>query len=181
MKVPELIDSLTRSLGTLLAWSALLMVLATCAVVLLRYGMNVGSIALQESVMYLHGLLFMGALGYGLQSGAHVRVDLVHARLSLRWRTIIDLAGHCIFSVPLAIFIIWLSTDYVAASWRIMERSPEVGGIPAIWLLKTLIPVGAGLYGLQTIAEILRAIRRLRGLEPFPSEPDDSHETTHAG
>lgn len=175
------IDPVTRLLGHTLAWAALLMVLVTCAVVVLRYGMSVGSIALQESVMYLHGMLFMGALGFGLQSGSHVRVDLIHARLNARSRTRIDLAGHLLFSLPLAVFVIWISLDYIAASWRIMERSPEVGGIPAIWLLKTLIPVGAGLYALQTIAEISRAICRLLGHEPFADEPTDSHETTHAG
>ncbi len=50
------------------------------------------------------------------------------------------------------------SLDYVAASWRVLERSPEVGGIPAVYLLKSLIPVMAVALLLQGVAEILRCL-----------------------
>jgi TRAP-type mannitol/chloroaromatic compound transport system permease small subunit len=160
------IDTLTEALGRVVALAAPLMVLVTCTVVVLRYGVEVGSIALQESVMYLHGALFLLALGYGLKNGSHVRVDLLYARLTPRGRTIVDLVGHLVFSLPLAVFVVWITWAYVAQAWSIGERSAEVGGLDYVWLLKTLIPVGAGLYGLQTLAEIVRCVHRL--LQPPP-------------
>jgi TRAP-type mannitol/chloroaromatic compound transport system permease small subunit len=54
------------------------------------------------------------------------------------------------------------SSTYVANSWRILERSPEVGGLPGVFLLKTLIPVMAGLLLLQGLAEIARCVLELR-------------------
>ncbi len=139
------------------------MVATTLGVVVLRYVFNLGSIMLQESVLYMHGITFMLGIPYALKEDVHVRVDVVYARLGQRGRALVNLVGHLLFLVPVAVTIILYSDTYVARSWRILEGSSEVGGIPAIFLLKTLIPVMAGLLLLQGIAEIARCILVLSG------------------
>lgn len=139
------------------------MVLVTLVVVLMRYLLNQGAIVVQESVMYMHALAFMLGIPYALKEDAHVRVDLIYARLGRRGRAWVDLLGHLVFLLPVGVAIIVYSRTYVASAWRVMEGSPEVGGIPAVFLLKTLIPVMAALLLLQGIAEIARCVRVLRG------------------
>ena len=138
------------------------MVVITCAVVVLRYVFDTGAIALQESVTYMHSLVFMVGLSYALKHDGHVRVDLLFARLSKRARMKINLIGHLSFLLPVCLVIAVESFDYVTRSWVIFEVSPEVGGIPAVYLLKTLIPLSALLLLAQAIFEAIRTYRILR-------------------
>ncbi len=130
-------------------------------IVVLRYALGEGSIMLQEAVLYMHGVAFMLGIPYALKEDAHVRVDLIYSRLGHRGRTLVNLAGHLLFLVPVAVAVIVLSVDYAARSWRILEGSSEVGGIPGIFLLKTLIPVTAAVLLLQGLAEIARCLLML--------------------
>lgn len=154
-----------RQLGHLLErliaptrWLALVMVITTFAIVLLRYALETGSVAMQELVMYLHGLLFLLAIPSGVANNSHVRVDILYSRLSERVQQRLDLAGHMIFLLPVAGFMFFISLPYVASSWSILEGSSEVGGLPGIFLLKTLLPLCAlclFIQGLAAIAQIL--------------------------
>jgi TRAP-type mannitol/chloroaromatic compound transport system permease small subunit len=159
----RIVDAFTEALGRGVSWLVLVMTIVTCVVVVLRYGFSVGSIALQESVLYLHGLVFMLGIPYALKHDAHVRVDVLYGRMSDRTRDWVDLAGHLLFLLPLAGFVLYVSWDYTARSWRILEGSQEVGGLPAVFLLKTLIPLLAVTLALQGVAEILRIVLRRTG------------------
>jgi len=157
------IDRLNDLTGRLVSWITLLMVIVTCAVVLARYVFGVGSIALQESVMYMHGIVFMLGIAFTLKEQGHVRVDVLHEKFSRRTRTLIDIAGTVLFLLPVSIFILLTSLDYVSFSWSLRESSAQPGGLPGVFLVKTLIPVMAALLALQGIAEILRGIVSLAG------------------
>jgi len=155
-------DALTEGLGRAISWLTFAMVVATMIVVVLRYGFDVGAVQLQESVTYMHALVFMLGIAYALKHASHVRVDLVYSRLSSRARLLIDITGHVVALFPVGLYILIGSLDYVAASWHVKEASAEVGGIPGVYLLKTLIPVMAVLLMLQGAAEIVRALLQLR-------------------
>jgi len=159
------IDKFTDRCGRLLAWLVLGMALVTALVVVLRYGFDIGSIAAQESVTYMHGAVFLLGAAYALKAGAHVRVDIFYRDFSARTRAWINSVGGIVFLLPLCAFIIASSLDYVAESWSMRESSPEPGGIPAVYLLKTLIPLAAINLALQGIAEILRNALHLAGGE----------------
>ncbi len=158
-----MIHRVTEGVGRAVAWLTLLMGLITTLVVVLRYGYDTGAIALQESVIYLHATAFMLGIASTLQAGGHVRVDVLQSRLSPRGKAWVDLAGHCLFLVPTAAALLWYSLPYVADSWRVLEGSSEVGGIPGTFLLKTLIPVMALNLLLLGLAEIARTMGRIRG------------------
>lgn len=149
-----------------MAWLLPLMVLTTLGIVVARYAFSEGAIAVQESVMYMHAMVFMLGIPYALKEDAHVRVDLLYTRLGPRGRAWIDLLGHVFALAPVAAAMYLYSQDYVAAAWRIREGSPEVGGIPGIFLLKTLIPVTAVLLALQGLAEMTRCVQTLRAGAP---------------
>jgi TRAP-type mannitol/chloroaromatic compound transport system permease small subunit len=151
-----MIDALSTRITQVVRWLALVMVLVTVAVVVLRYAFAIGAIPLQESVIYMHGVLFMLGIPYGVLQNTHVRVDIIYSRLNPRQQDWVDLAGHLLFLLPLAAFIFVTSLPYVAASWRVLEGSAEVGGLPAIFILKTLIPTMAALLFLQGLSEIAK-------------------------
>ena len=151
------IDIFTDRCGRLLAWLVLAMALLTTVVVLLRYGFNTGSIMAQEAVTYMHGCLFMLGAAYALKSGAHVRVDIFYRSFSERGRAWVNSLGGIVFLMPLCAFIGVSSWSYVTESWAILETSPEPGGIPAVFLLKSLLPLMAVNLFLQGLAETLRS------------------------
>ncbi len=154
----RVIDALVTLLAGGVKWLALVMVLITLAIVVLRYIFNMGAIPLRESVMYMHGLLFLIGIPYGLRQNTHVRVDILYANRLRHLQKHINLFGHIVFLVPVSIFIIYTSWSYVIASWQVLEGSAEVGGLPAIFLLKSLIPLCGLLLLLQGLVEILRLL-----------------------
>ncbi len=145
-------NRLQQRLGHAVAWLTLLLALLTTLVVVLRYGFNTGSIALQESLIYIHATAFMLGAAYTWLRDAHVRVDIFYARASERTRAWINIAGIVLFVLPMMGFILYASWDYVAASWAIHERSTEDSGLPYVWLLKTLILIMPVLMLLQALS-----------------------------
>jgi TRAP-type mannitol/chloroaromatic compound transport system permease small subunit len=176
LRVADLVDAAIRRIGELVAWLSLAMVLMTFAVVVMRYAFDSGSIALQESVTYMHAALFMLGIAYTLGRNGHVRVDILYERLSRRGRAWVDLIGTLVLLIPVAIFILWLGWDYVAESWRVKESSREAGGLPYVYALKSLILLMPALLLLQGLVEVVRNAFVLAGVDATPdAPPEDPH------
>jgi TRAP-type mannitol/chloroaromatic compound transport system permease small subunit len=159
------LDAVNRTIGRALRWLALAMALVQFAVVLARYVFGLSSIAANESVLYLHATLFMLGAGYAFLVDGHVRVDIFYAERSARGRAAIDLFGHLVFLLPtLALLLVW-SWPSVRRSWAILEGPISVGGIPASFLLKSLIPAFCILLLIQGLARALRDVATLLGRE----------------
>jgi TRAP-type mannitol/chloroaromatic compound transport system permease small subunit len=164
LRIADRIDAVNRHIGEWVAWLSLVMVLVTFLVVLLRYAFDIGSIALQESVTYMHAVLFMIGIAYTLGRNGHVRVDIFYERLSRRGRARVDLVGTLLLLMPVCILVIWLGWDYVVESWRVKETSREAGGIPGVYLLKTLILLMPTLLLVQAVSNALRNWLFLTGM-----------------
>lgn len=150
------IDRVTEASGSWLAWLAIAMALLTAVIVVMRYGFNSNSIFTQELVTYMHASLFLLGAAYALRTGAHVRVDIFYRKFSERGRAWVNSLGGIVFLIPVCLFIFVSSWSFVTESWAIRETSSEPGGIPAVYLLKSLIPLMALNLLLQGIAETLR-------------------------
>lgn len=161
-RIADAIDSLTRAIGRTVAWLALAIVLLQFVLVLARYLFGVGSIWLNESVIYGHATLFLMAAAWTLQTGGHVRVDVFYAEASPRTRAVIDLFGSLLLLLPFALLLLYLSLPFAARSWAVLERSQETSGLPFVYLLKTLVPAFAVLMALQGIAQAIRSLAVLR-------------------
>ena len=157
----QTIDSVSRSVGNAVAYAAVAMALVTTTVVILRYGFGQGAIAAQESVLYLHGALFMLGAAPTLLTDKHVRVDVFYRNFTDRQKHWVNTIGHTVFTLPFCTLILLGSWGYVSESWSIMESSPEPGGIPAVFLLKTLIPAMALLLALQAVSLIIKGLIEL--------------------
>lgn len=163
IQLRDQLDRLALACGHAVAWLSLLLVLGTVAVVVLRYGFDYGNIALQEATLYLHAALFMLGMAYTLSLDEHVRVDIFYRQWPPKRRALVDLLGTLLLLTPLCIAILALSWDYVARSWATGEGSADAGGLPFLYVLKTLLLVMPVLLLLQATADALRALVRYRG------------------
>ncbi|MBP7065493.1 MAG: TRAP transporter small permease subunit [Ferrovibrio sp.] len=145
--------------------------------VLLRYGFHTGSVAMQELEWHLMAPVSLLCMAYAIKHEGHVRVDILYGRFSPHWQRIIEFIS-CLCAVALCAIIIKLSYGYVEQSYRIGEGSPDPGGLPYRFILKSMIPAGFTLLLLQSLAASLRALIVLLGGEPPAAKPE--HELEHA-
>lgn len=170
-----LIDSLNAWLGRICAWLPVFLVIGTALVVVLRYGFGIGATGLQELVMYGHALVFMGAAAWALQQGAHVRVDILYQRFSARTKEVVNMFGTLVLLLPTCGFLLWLSWGYVGAAWATLEGSPEAGGLPFVYLQKSIILVLVISLLLQAISILIKGVYRLAGRLPFEDQAEVQH------
>lgn len=175
-KTIDFIDNLNERIGRTIAWLTLFMVIITFVIVILRYIFNMGWIALQESVNFLHALVFMLGAAYALKQNAHIRVDIFLRIFSQKTQAWVDLLGTIFLLLPVCIFMFWVSWDYVLNSWQLSEGSREAGGLGGVYLLKSILLVMPLLMILQGIAEILRATMAIMNGQPFNYRKGESQE-----
>ena len=173
MRVSERIDKANKVLGEALSWLTSLMVLVTFVVVVLRYAFDTGWIWLQESVTWMHALVFMLAAAYTLGRDEHVRVDIFYRRMDERKRTLVNLLGALFLLAPTCLFLIIVSWNYVAASWAVQESSRQAGGLPGLFLLKSVIPLTALLLLLQGLSQALNGFLTARNQRQQEAPADD--------
>jgi TRAP-type mannitol/chloroaromatic compound transport system permease small subunit len=159
------LDGIAERVGNAAAWLALGLVMMTFAVVMLRYLFQLGWIAMQESILYLHAALFLLGAAYTLKRDGHVRVDIFYRGFTAKRKALIDLLGSLLLLLPVCSFLLWVSWDYVTTAWSIYEGSQEAGGLPYVYLLKTLIPVAVLLLILQGISQALSSLSILLSAE----------------
>lgn len=151
-----LIDGMNARIAQAVRWLALAMVLVQFAIVVGRYVFGVNSIAVQELVLYMHATLFMLGAAYTLQVDRHVRVDIFYARWSDAARRRVEIFGHLFLLLPSMAALAYWSWPSVRNSWAILEGPLSVGGLQAVFLLKTLIPIFALTLMLQSLALLAR-------------------------
>ena len=150
------IDKLNKGIGTSVSYLTVVMALVMFAIVLLRYGFNVGSIALQESITYLHAMVFLLGASFTFQHDRHVRVDIFYRDYSPRKKSILNLMGALLFMLPVSVYISVACWDYVMQSWSLLEGSREPGGLPLVYALKSFLLIFSLSLMLQAISEITK-------------------------
>lgn len=148
-------------LGQCLCWLAGLMAIVVVGVVILRTFFNTGSTAAQESVTYMHAAMFMLCLAYTSQSDGHVRVDIFYRNWSMLGKYWINLIGTLVFLLPFSVFLTLISWQFALTSWLIGESSINPGGIPAVFLLKSLIPLSGVLLCIYGITEVINNVLKI--------------------
>jgi len=158
LKIADGIDAINERIGQSVTWLTLLMALVMFFTVISRYAFNMGWIWVQESVTYMHGILFMLAGGYSLLHEQHVRIDILYSPLNARRKAMVNIFGVLFLLFPMCFVIFYYAFPYVSDSWAVFEGSREAGGLPGVFLLKTIILVFPVLVGLQGISLVIRCI-----------------------
>ncbi len=157
----DALEKVSELTGKVISWLVLIMAALVFILVVLRNFFGVGSIATQELVLYLHATLFMLLFAYTLKNEGHIRVDVLYRTFGQKSRAWINAIGVVVLLIPFSTFLILISLPSVETSWRIKEASGNTGGLPAVFLIKTLIPLSGLLLLIQAFAELGKAVNHL--------------------
>lgn len=173
----RLVDALNRAIGRAASWLILATVLICAAVALGRYLLGFGRIWLQELYVVCFAVSFLLVSPLAYQRDEHIRIEVLSRRWSPRTRAVVEILGCLVFLVPWLLVIAWSSLPFVRLAWLVREPSAQPGGLPGIYLVKTVIPLFAGLMLLQALAAIGHRVLFLLGREePAPAEGDRKGE-----
>ncbi len=157
--ITRLIETINSWIGKAVAWLTFLLVILICADVALRYLFSFSQAGFYELEWHLFAAIFLLGAAYTLRYDKHVRVDVFYSRFDQRTKAWVNLIGTCIFLLPFCFVIVYTSLAFVADSYAILESSPDPGGLPYRFIIKSTIPIGFSLLLLQGLAEILKSIR----------------------
>jgi len=157
----KIVDSINHLVGIAVAWLTVLMVINVFVVVVLRYVFSIGFVWLQELYVWSHAAVFLLGAGYTLLHEGHVRIDVIYRKSSVSYKSIVNILGIIIFAIPLLYLIFEKSWPLISRSWENLERSAEAGGMPGVFILKSLIAVFAILFGLQFFSLLIKSLNDL--------------------
>ncbi len=157
-KYVAVIDYLNDKIGILVGWLTTLLVLNVFYDTIMRYAFKKGHIALQELEWHIFSVIFLIGAAYTLKQDGHVRVDIIYTRLGERAKAWINLFGSIFLLIPFCLIVIYATWGFISNSWAVREMSPDPGGLPARYVLKSMIPLGFFLVLLQGIAEGVKAL-----------------------
>lgn len=130
------------------------MLVAVSVNVGMRYVFSAGSLPLQDAAIFAFGAFAMLSVPCAFQADRHVRVDIVEMGKAFRLQ--FDLAAVLLLLMPLVLVASWHVLPSLIYSWKVGERSPQIGGLPFFYLLRTMMPVALALSVIQAIGFVLR-------------------------
>ena len=166
-RLADAIDWFIDRVGRIISWLALAVALVMGANVFMRYGLSIGFIWSQELEWHLLVPLTLIGMSYALRHGEHVRVDVLFANFSDRAKHAID-AISAVIAMAFSALVVWLSIAFVEQSWTMNEGSPNPGGLPALYLMKAMIPLGFTLLFLQSLSQAIQATIAFRSAADEP-------------
>ncbi len=162
-KYVRAVEQISESVGLATSWLTGLLVLVVCYDVFTRYLLQNSLVAVQEMQWHLFGLIFLLGSAYTLKHDRHVRVDVFYSRFSPKSKAYVNFFGCLFFLIPFCLVGIWGAKTFVKTSFLIAETSPDPGGLPARFILKSAIPIGFFLVLLQGTALLLNSLAVVMG------------------
>ena len=133
------IEKMINSFGKFISLMIPVMTILMIVIIVARYFFGIGLTGLQELVMYIHALIFLGCAGYVHYKDEHVRVDIFYRESSDLYKKNINYFLSLVFLIPVCFIIGYYSIELIEMSWKIKEVSTEAGGLNYVYLQKTLI------------------------------------------
>lgn len=155
------VHKVNRAIGKAASWLSLLLVLVIVVDVCSRYLFSVTSPASFELEWHLFATMFLLSAGWALGRDRHVRVDVFYQKFSNPQKAIVNLVGTVVFLLPLCCIGAWEGFRFAYNAWEIAETSPDHGGLPARFLIKSMIPCGFFLLGIQGLSQVPEAVQTL--------------------
>lgn len=157
----DILDALIRTIGHFVMWTNIVLIVVIILQVVLRYGFGRGLVVLEELQWHLYAIGIMFGASYAQILDNHIRVDIIHSRLSDKWKMRWDLFGIVFLLLPFIVVIFHQSLEFVAESFRLGERSDAPLGLPWRWAIKAVIPISFALLGVATVSRAIRIITNM--------------------
>lgn len=155
------VDRFIRAIGHLFSWTWVVLMGVIILNVLMRYILNEGRIEFEELQWHLYALGWLVGLSYCLVADDHVRVDLLHDRLSLKTQAWVELVGIIFLLTPFLMIVLWYAIPFITYSYELSEVSEAPGGLPYRWIIKSVLFVGFALLTLATLSRFSKVISLL--------------------
>ncbi|MEQ9586886.1 MAG: TRAP transporter small permease subunit [Parvibaculaceae bacterium] len=172
IKTIHAIEELSIWIGRTFGWCILILTLSVAYEVFVRYVLNAPTVWAFDMMVQMYGALFLMAGPYALAQDSHVRADVVYRLLSVRWQARLDLMLYICFFFPGMLALAWYGAEIAADSWRYKEVSWNSPARIQIYFFKTLIPLAAGLFIVQGVAECMRCYLAIKSNRWLPRLKD---------
>ena len=156
-----MIEKIIQKIGSLCSWLSFALVILITIDVFLRYIFNFSSASLYELEWHFFAIIFLLGSSITLQKDEHVRVDVFYNRFSNKKKEIVNLMGNLFFLLPFSIIIFYTSIPFVEDSLMILESSPDPGGLPFRFIIKSIIPISFFLLAAQGIVNIIKNLKNI--------------------
>ena len=156
-----MIDKIIEKVKSLCSWLSFLLVILITVDVFLRYVFNFSSASLYELEWHFFAMIFLLGSSVTLQNDEHVRVDVFYNRLSKKKKEVINLIGNIFFLVPFSLVIFYTSIPFVTDSFVILESSPDPGGLPFRFIIKSIIPFSFFLLATIGVINITKNVKNI--------------------
>ena len=157
-KYISIVDKINNITGNIAAWLSFVLVLLVCFDVFTRYFLQFSSVAVQELEWHLFAVIFLLGAAYTLKIDGHVKVDIIYSKLSIKSQAWINIMGVLLLFIPFCLVILYASENFVVNSFLIGEKSPDPGGLPARYILKSFLPISFVFLLLQGIALLFKSV-----------------------
>ena len=154
-------EKIIKKIGEICSWLSFILVILISLDVFLRYIFNFSSASLYELEWHMFAVIFMVGSSLTLQKDEHVRVDVFYNKFSDKGKNIINLIGNIIFLLPFSLIIFYTSIPFVEDSFKILESSPDPGGLPFRFLIKSIIPISFLLLAIQGVLNVFKNLKNL--------------------
>jgi len=156
------IDSATDRFGRIIAWLVLPLAVGLTWEVVSRYGFDAPTIWAFDMSYMLYAALFMLGCSYALLKGGHIRTDMLWEKWSVRRKCMVDLVAYVVFFFPAILMLFATSVDDAYYAWTIAEKSEQTAWRPALWPLKSVVPLTMFLLLVQGVSETLKVLHGVR-------------------
>ena len=156
-----LLEKIIKKIGDTCSWLSFILVILISLDVFLRYVFNFSSASLYELEWHMFAVIFMVGSSLTLQKDEHVRVDVFYNKFSDKGKNLINLIGNIIFLLPFSLIIFYTSIPFVEDSFRILESSPDPGGLQFRFLIKSIIPISFLLLAVQGVLNVFKNLKNL--------------------
>lgn len=157
-----MVSKIIKLLGEKFSLVYVLLVLLIFVDVAVRAITNKSQVWLGELEWQIFALLFLVGMSYALQEDKHVRVDLFYNKFSQKKQLWTDIVGHIIFLIPWCIVVVITGYKYASNSWYINEGSANPGGLPAKYLIKSMISISFLLLLVTGVNETITKMKKLK-------------------
>lgn len=159
--ISKSIDRTIRTIGHLFAWTWVVLMAVIIINVLMRYVFSEGRVEFEELQWHLYAIGWLIGLSYCFVADDHVRVDLIHDRMSLRTQAWIELFGILFLLTPFIAVVLWYAIPFITYSWELGEVSEAPGGLPYRWAIKAVLFIGFALLALAVVSRLSRVVALL--------------------
>jgi len=170
LKLERFFDKFANIIGTITAFTMVLMILNVFYDVITRYVFSINSIAMQEMEWHLFSVVILLGVAYTLKEDGHVRVDIIYDRLSYTKKAMINMLGAIFFILPISLLVGISSIDNAVSAYSSMEQSGNPGGLEYRWIVKALIPLSFLMLIITTVGFFIKNLNVYNGLHPLEAD-----------